>query len=159
MIQNYVKCRFWLQTERSLPQWWRFHLSSLPLWNDFHHSSTSYIWQCILDYDVVVNEWGCQPALDCSEHRHVVCGCYLGWRGVNHIVVVNEFVLSTPPAADACTCDCRRGTQCFFNGFCLDKNLVYKATVTRSDNNHQEFYTGVTAQTMKGRYNGPLYNV
>jgi len=30
--------------------------------------------------------------------------------------------------------------------------------VTRSDNNHQEFYTGVTAQTMKGRYNGHTYN-
>ena len=70
----------------------------------------------------------------------------------------NNKVLSTPPEADARTCDCRRGTPCFINGFCLDKNLVYKATVTRSDNNHQEFYTGVTGQTMKARYNGHTYN-
>ena len=71
----------------------------------------------------------------------------------------NNKVLSTPSEANARTCDCRRGTVCFFNGFCLDKNLVYKATVTRADNNRQEYYTGVTAQTMKGRYNGHSFNL
>ena len=37
---------------------------------------------------------------------------------------------------------------------CMVDNLVYKATVTRTDTNHRETYTGCTYNTMKTRYNG-----
>ena len=37
---------------------------------------------------------------------------------------------------------------------CLIDNVVYRATVTRTDTNQVETYTGSTAQTMKGRWSG-----
>ena len=42
---------------------------------------------------------------------------------------------------------------------CLIDNVVYKATVTRTDTNQVETYTGSTAQTMKGRYNNHSYDM
>ena len=38
-------------------------------------------------------------------------------------------------------------------------NVVYKATVTRADTSQVETYTGSTAQTIKGRYNGHQYDI
>ena len=41
-----------------------------------------------------------------------------------------------------------------FHGIgCMVDNLVYKSTVTRTDNNHRETYTGCTYNPMKTRYN------
>ena len=36
---------------------------------------------------------------------------------------------------------------------------MYKATVTRADTSQVETYTGSTAQTIKGRYNGHQYDI
>ena len=42
---------------------------------------------------------------------------------------------------------------------CLIDNVVYRATVTRTDTNQVETYTGSTAQTMKGRHKGHTYDM
>ena len=42
---------------------------------------------------------------------------------------------------------------------CQVTNVVYKATVTRNDTSQVETYTGSTAQTMKGRWNGHNYDI
>ena len=42
---------------------------------------------------------------------------------------------------------------------CQVTNVVYKATVTRADTSQVETYTGSTAQTMKGRFNGHLSDI
>ena len=49
-------------------------------------------------------------------------------------------------------CNCRGGTsKCPVNGVCLTEGVVYQATVTRSDNDATETYTGLTARTFKVR--------
>ena len=56
---------------------------------------------------------------------------------------------SDPPG-----CNCRGGPPtCPLNGACQTKEVVYKATVTRLDNNQVETYTGLTGATFKTRYN------
>ena len=42
---------------------------------------------------------------------------------------------------------------------CLIDNVIYRATVTRTDTNQVETYTGSTAQTMKGRYRNHTYDM
>ena len=42
---------------------------------------------------------------------------------------------------------------------CLIDNVIYRATVTRTDTNQVETYTGSTAQTMKGRYRNHSYDM
>ena len=56
---------------------------------------------------------------------------------------------SPPPG-----CNCQGGpTTCPLNGNCLIDELVYKATVTRTDTHQKETYTGLTGGTFKTRYN------
>ena len=61
-------------------------------------------------------------------------------------------------AAQTYACSCRPhytpDTCKVFPGIgCMVDNLVYKATVTRTDTNHRETYTGCTYNPMKTRYN------
>ena len=42
---------------------------------------------------------------------------------------------------------------------CQVTNVVYKATVTRADTSQVETYTGSTAQTIKGRFNGHMSDI
>ena len=56
---------------------------------------------------------------------------------------------ATPPG-----CNCQGGPPtCPLGGACQTDQLVYKATVTRTDTNHAETYTGLTGGTFKTRYN------
>ena len=54
----------------------------------------------------------------------------------------------TCPGKNPDTCKVLPGMGCSID------NVVYRATVTRADTSHQETYTGCTAQTIKGRFNG-----
>ena len=49
-------------------------------------------------------------------------------------------------------CNCHRNRVCPLEGKCLSKNIVYQATVVRTDNNHKETYIGSTGTTFKLRY-------
>ena len=50
-------------------------------------------------------------------------------------------------------CNCRGGpTSCPVGGECLSESVVYQATVTRTDNNKTETYTGITARKFKTRF-------
>ena len=56
-------------------------------------------------------------------------------------------------------CNCQGGPHtCPLNGACLTDELVYKATVTRTDTNQVETYTGLTGGTFKTRYNKHMYD-
>ena len=60
-----------------------------------------------------------------------------------------------PPAG----CNCKGGpTTCPLEGQCLTKELVYQATVVRTDTQHKETYTGLTGGTFKDRYNHHMSN-
>ena len=48
-------------------------------------------------------------------------------------------------------CKCQKdGNVCPVGGNCVDKNIVYKATVTTRSGS--EYYTGLTSRTFKTRY-------
>ena len=50
-------------------------------------------------------------------------------------------------------CDCKRGPlSCPVNAACETRGVVYQATVTRTDNNTQEMYTGLTSRRFKDRF-------
>ena len=68
--------------------------------------------------------------------------------GRHNSKVSQEDAPAPPPG-----CNCRGGPPtCPLNGACLTDQLVYKATVTRTDTNHKETYTGLTGGTFKRRY-------
>jgi hypothetical protein len=51
-------------------------------------------------------------------------------------------------------CNCRGGpATCPLGGQCQVKELVYQATVTKTDTSHAETYTGLTGGTFKNQYN------
>jgi hypothetical protein len=49
-------------------------------------------------------------------------------------------------------CNCRRN-ECPMNGKCLEKSIIYQATVTTTANNHSETYIGLTENSFKTRFN------
>jgi hypothetical protein len=49
------------------------------------------------------------------------------------------------------TCNCRDKANCPLNGHCLQKSVIYQATVT-SDSGTTETYVGLTEQEFKSRY-------
>ena len=51
------------------------------------------------------------------------------------------------------TCNCQSRPNCPLDGQCLSSSIVYQATVTRHDNQHQETYVGITEGEFKYRYN------
>ena len=64
---------------------------------------------------------------------------------------------STPVPTPAC--NCKGGpTACPLGGACKTEEVVYKATVTRTDTNQSETYTGLTGGTFKARYNKHMYD-
>ena len=49
-------------------------------------------------------------------------------------------------------CNCRGGiSTCPVGGRCQETGVVYQATVVRSDNDHKETYTGLSARRFKDR--------
>ena len=48
------------------------------------------------------------------------------------------------------TCNCRKGNECPLNGKCLEKNIIYKATVTYDGK--EKDYIGSSGNTFKTRY-------
>ena len=69
----------------------------------------------------------------------------------NKVLLTSEKTESTTQTKD---CNCKKNTTCPLEGKCLAKSVVYQATVTRHDNQMQETYVGLTANTFKIRYNG-----
>jgi hypothetical protein len=59
----------------------------------------------------------------------------------------------TQPNQQQKTCNCRDRTKCPLNGQCLQKSVIYQATVTTEDDSQTQTYIGLTEQTFKSRYN------
>ena len=62
------------------------------------------------------------------------------------------------PDVNGKTCNCRGKTICPVDGICLQKNVIYQATVTQTQDNIVETYVGLTAKTYKERWNGHKSN-
>ena len=73
----------------------------------------------------------------------------------------NKSILRTtsdPEQPQQRKCNCRKKSECPLNGNCQIKSVVYQATVTRTDNAHQETYVGLTPNTFKVRSYGHTGN-
>ena len=55
------------------------------------------------------------------------------------------------------SCNCRVKDNCPLHGKCQVQSVVYKATVTTT--NDEKDYTGLTAQTFKQRYNSHQHSM
>ena len=73
--------------------------------------------------------------------------------GNNNGAAAQTYKCSCLPLKHPDTCKVFPGIGCM-----VDK-LVYKATVTRTDTNHRETYTGCTYNPMKTRYNGHMNDI
>ena len=92
----------------------------------------------------------CMPNIrrEISKHNNKVL------YGENRAAVQNEvYDCNCLPLKTRETCKVMPGIGCQVT------NVVYKATVTRNDTSQVETYTGSTAQTMKGRWNGHNYDI
>jgi hypothetical protein len=49
-------------------------------------------------------------------------------------------------------CNCRNKTDCPLNNKCLERSMIYQATVTRQDNGPTETYIGLCETDFKTRY-------
>ena len=49
-------------------------------------------------------------------------------------------------------CNCRNQNNCPVNNQCLEKDIIYQATVKRLDNSKTETYIGLTSKTFKERW-------
>ena len=49
--------------------------------------------------------------------------------------------------------NCRNREECPLDGKCRIECIVYRATVTQTESNNKETYTGLTENTFKTRYN------
>ena len=52
------------------------------------------------------------------------------------------------------SCNCRRPAECPINGNCLQKSVIYQATVTNKNDVSKETYIGLTKNEFKERFNG-----
>ena len=50
-------------------------------------------------------------------------------------------------------CNCRNRTLCPLQGNCLQKGVVYQATVTQTNTMREDIYIGITENEFKTRYN------
>ena len=50
-------------------------------------------------------------------------------------------------------CNCRNRTLCPLQGNCLQKGVVYQATVTQTNTMREDLYIGITENELKTRYN------
>ena len=51
------------------------------------------------------------------------------------------------------SCNCRKPAECPINGNCLQKSVIYQATVTNKSDGSKETYIGLTKNEFKERFN------
>ena len=61
-------------------------------------------------------------------------------------------LLSTPPGVENCSCPKTKKDKCPMNKRCLDKNIVYMATISTTAEDCKYIYVGATSRSFKERY-------
>ena len=81
------------------------------------------------------------------------CSCM---NNIHQIITShNKTVLSNEKSEAEQTrqCNCRNKTSCPLQGKCLQKGVIYQATIMQSNTGKQDTYIGVTENEFKTRYN------
>ena len=68
----------------------------------------------------------------------------------------NSKLLEPPKNNEQKTCNCENEDDCPVQGNCLEKEVIYRATVTE-ENGEKHTYTGLTANRFKDRWGGHNY--
>ena len=66
----------------------------------------------------------------------------------------NAKILESTEEPSVSTCNCRKKSDCPLDGACLERNVVFKATIT-TDNGDTKTYIGTTEKEFKTRYRNP----
>ena len=64
----------------------------------------------------------------------------------------NKTILTSAAENNSKLCKCREKNSCPINGKCLQKGVVYKATVVQKHTNQKDAYIGITENEFKTRY-------
>ena len=56
-------------------------------------------------------------------------------------------------------CNCRNKEACPLQNKCMNKDIVYKATISTSNANDTKHYIGMTSSTFKERYRNHIYQI
>ena len=67
--------------------------------------------------------------------------------------LLQQFRQPSEPTPEPRNCNCRKPDECPLNGQCLERTVVYQATV-KTDDGLEKLYTGLTDLTFKERFNG-----
>ena len=65
----------------------------------------------------------------------------------------NKTILTSAAENNNKLCNCREKNSCPLNGKCLQKGIVYQATVVQKHTNQKDTYIGWTENEFKTRYN------
>ena len=65
----------------------------------------------------------------------------------------NKTILTSAAENNSKLCNCREKNSCPLNGKCLQKGVVYQATVVQKYTNQKDTYIGITENEFKTRYN------
>ena len=65
----------------------------------------------------------------------------------------NKTILNSAAENNNKLCNCREKNSCPLNGKCLQKGVVYQATVVQKHTNQKDTYIGITENEFKTRYN------
>ena len=68
----------------------------------------------------------------------------------------NKTILTSAAENNSKLCKCREKNSCPLNGKCLQKGVVYQATVVQKHTNQKDTYLGIKENKLKTRYNQHL---
>ena len=82
----------------------------------------------------------------------VSCSCMNNVRSIitNHNTCIIRKSQTQVTSAD--NCNCRNKEACPLQNNCMNKHIVYKATISTSNTNDKKHYIGMTSSTFKERY-------
>ena len=99
---------------------------------DKHFPRSCFLRKIINRKNVKVS-YSCMPNIRCIINQH------------------NAKILGSTDEPSLNTCNCRKKSDCPLDGACLERNVVYNATIT-ADNGDTKSYIGMTEKEFKTRY-------
>ena len=105
----------------------------------------------LFNRNTVKISYSCMPNMQCTISKHNKQVLQKHNTNSNETTTDNSNNTNNKTQKQA-GCNCRNKAECPVPGDCLQKGVIYQATVTRKDNNSTKNYIGLTAGTFKKRH-------
>ncbi len=144
-VSTNIGHRFLTLVDKHFPQ-------NHPLRKIFNRNNIKISYSCMNNTKQIINIHN-KRIIDSQQQDNNITANNNNNNSNNHINNINNNNNNTTSTTkDNKTCNCRRKDTCPLNGNCLQKSVIYQATVTRQDNNTTESYVGLTENEFKTRY-------